>query len=110
MIQEIHKLQASTWDFATSLQTGVQGSASHKVAQIQQAFASLSGALSTTAQELSSIITQKDLPVQEKMSRVAKEVQNRVTPLLDTLKNGVSEVLARSKETTSDVTNGHADQ
>jgi len=105
MIQEIHKLHDLTWDFTASLQSGVQGTASHGVSQIQHAFAALSGALSATAHELTSIV-KEDLPVQEKMSRVAKEVQTRVTPLLDTLKKGVSEVLSRSKETTS--TNGHA--
>ena len=106
MIHELQRLLASTSHLATSLQSGVQDSTSH----VQQAYAEFTTALSNTVHDLSSIVKEKDVPVQEKVSRVSKEVQNRVTPLLDTVKKGVSEVLARSKETApSGGTNGHAD-
>ena len=105
MINELQKLHDSTSHLAASLQSGVQGSASH----IHQAYTEVSAALLDTVHNLASIVKEKDLPVQEKMSRVGKEVQNRVTPILDTVKKSASDVLARSKETapTGD-TNGHA--
>jgi len=105
MIHELKKLQTSTSNLAASLQSGVQGSASH----IHHAYAEISSALLDVVHDLASIVKEKDLPVQEKMSRVGKEVQNRVTPILDTVKKAASDVLARSKESVPEGgTNGHA--
>jgi ElaB/YqjD/DUF883 family membrane-anchored ribosome-binding protein len=110
MIRELQKLHASTSNLTATFQSGVQESVHHQAASIQHGYAEFTAALSATVQNLSSIVKDKDLPVQEKISRVSKEVQNRVTPLLDTITKGASEVLARSKETTEaaeDVANGH---
>jgi DNA anti-recombination protein RmuC len=105
MVDELQKLQASTSQLAASFQSGVQDSASH----MHHAYAEITGALSDTVRGLTSIIKEKDVPVQDKVSRISKEVQNRVKPLLDTLKKAVSEALARSKEASpSGGTNGHA--
>ncbi|KAH9478236.1 hypothetical protein JR316_0008689 [Psilocybe cubensis] len=102
MLAELQKLQASTNSLTTSLQASLQNSASQLQSQlpsqIQQSYADLSAALTSTVNELTTIITTKDLPLQEKVARVGKEVQERVHPLLETVKKGVSEVLARSKE------------
>jgi len=108
MLAELQKLQHSTGQLTVSLQSSVHDSASHiqsQIAQIQQSYSDFSDALSTTVRELTGIVKQKDLPMQEKASRVSKEVQNRVNPLLETVKKGVSEVLARSKDATP-ATNG----
>ncbi len=107
MLAELQKLQNSTGQFSASLQSSVHDSASHIQSQIQQSYSDFSAALSTTVHELTGIVKQKDLPIQEKASRVGKEVQSRVTPLLETVRKGVSEVLARSKDVTT-ATNGDA--
>ena len=52
--------------------------------------------------EPASIIKQKDLPVQEKVSRVSKEVSDSVTPLLNAVKKGVSDFLAQGKSQASE--------
>lgn len=65
--------------------------------QIHQSYADLNAALSSTATELGSIITNQDLPLQERLGRVSKEVCERIQPLLESMKNGVSKVLARSQ-------------
>jgi len=109
MLAELQKLQASTAQLTASLQSSVQGSASHiqsQIPQIQHAYADLAAALSCTVHELTGIVTQKDLPLNEKVSRVSKEVGDRVTPLLETVKKTVSETLARSKVEASGADNG----
>jgi hypothetical protein len=55
-------------------------------------WADVTPALSATVRNLASIITKKDLPLQEKASRVTKEVQNHVTPLLDTCRSHLNEL------------------
>ncbi|KDR79852.1 hypothetical protein GALMADRAFT_116362 [Galerina marginata CBS 339.88] len=105
MLAEINKLQTTTVSLTASLQASIQNSASQiesQIPQIQQSYAHLTAALSSTANELTHIITAKDLPLNEKVARISKEVQDRVTPLLDTVKKGVAEVLTRSKDTAQD--------
>ena len=53
-----------------------------------------------------SIVANQDLPLQEKVVRIGKEVHERIQPLLDSTKKGLSEVLARSKPQVNGV-NGH---
>ena len=100
MHAELVKLQKSAASFTDSLQTTLQSSASQiqsQIPQIHQSYADLSAALSSTASELGSIITNQDLPLQERLGRVSKEVFERIQPLLESMKNGVSNVLARSQ-------------
>ncbi len=100
MLVELQKLQTSSTEFSASLQNTLHSSAAHiqsQIPQIQQSYADLTAAISATVGELSAIITTKDLPVQDKVTRVSKEVQDRVQPLLESVKKGVSEVLARSR-------------
>ncbi|KAF9477880.1 lipid droplet-associated perilipin protein [Pholiota conissans] len=122
MLAELQKLQTSTTELSASLQNTLSNSATQfqsQVPQIQQSYADLTAAISATVNELSTIITTKDLPVQEKVTRVSKEVQDRVHPLLEAVKKGVSEVLSRVKPTeetkesdkpmvNGNGTNGHA--
>ena len=106
MVSELQKLQSSTASFASSFQTTLQSSASQLHAiqpQIQQTYADLATSLTSTANELANIIKQKDLPVQEKVSRVSKEVRDSVTPLLEAVRKGVSDLLARGKSQASEL-------
>jgi dGTP triphosphohydrolase len=100
MLTELQKLQNSTASLTSSLHATVHNSAAQiqsQVPQIQQSYADLTAALSSTVSELKTIITTKDLPLQDKVTRVGKEVQDRITPLLEAVKKGVSEVLSRTK-------------
>ncbi|KAF8167765.1 hypothetical protein B0H34DRAFT_682965 [Crassisporium funariophilum] len=100
MLAELQRLQASSSSLTASLQTSFQSSASQiqsQIAQIQHSYTDLSAALSSTVSELTGIMTTKDLALQDKVARVRKEVQERVQPMLEAVKQGVSEVLARSK-------------
>ncbi|KAF9528398.1 lipid droplet-associated perilipin protein [Crepidotus variabilis] len=111
MIAELQKIQASTSQLAASFQANVHDSAAQiqsSLPQIQQSFAELAQAVGETTHHLKDIVVQKDLPIQEKVSRVSKEVQDRIAPLLDTIKNGLSEALAKSKETKDSATNGNS--
>ncbi|KAF8190887.1 lipid droplet-associated perilipin protein [Pholiota molesta] len=115
MLAELQRLQTSTTELSASLQNTLQSSAAQvqsQVPQIQQSYADLTGAISSTVNELSSIITTKDLPLQDKVTRVSKEVQDRVQPLLDAVRKGVSEVLARKEASApagaTNGTSGHA--
>jgi hypothetical protein len=38
-------------------------------------------------------VTTKELPLQEKVSQVATEVRDRITPLLEVFKKGIVEIL-----------------
>jgi len=89
MIQELRNLQHSTSNFSTSLQSGVH--------DLQHAYRDFSDALSSSAHDLSSILTEKDVAVQEKATRFGKELQNQVMPLLDRVQKSISDVLDRSK-------------
>lgn len=93
MLAELNRLQNS----AASFRDSFQNSASQIQPQIHQSYVDLSAALSSTAGELGSIITNHELPLQEKIGRVSKEVCDRIQPLLDSMKNGVSKVLASSQ-------------
>lgn len=109
MLTELVKLQNSAASFRDSLQTTFQSSASQiqsQIPQIHQSYVDLSAALSSTASELGSIITNQDLPLQERLGRVGTEVCERIQPLLESMKNGVSKVLARSQPQVDSPGNG----
>ena len=69
--------------------------------QIQQAYIEVSSHLSSAVSELSSIITAKDLPLQERVSRVGKEVREQISPLLESIRKTLTDVLNRGKEEAS---------
>jgi len=53
--------------------------------------------LTAAVSELSSIISTQDLPLQEKVTRVGKEVREQISPLLETVRKGLSDILASGK-------------
>lgn len=53
-------------------------------------------------------MTEKDVPAQEKVTRVGRDVQSRITPMLDSIKKGLFDALARSQEVKAKATNGTA--
>lgn len=105
MLQELQKLQASTASLSASLQSTasstLHGSTSQIQArippQIQQAYNDVSSHLTAAVSELSSIITTKDLPLQEKVSRVGIEVRDQISPLLETIRKSLSDILASGR-------------
>ena len=100
MLVELDKLQKSAASLTASLQTTLHNSASQiqsQIPQIQQSYADLSAALSSTANEITSIVVHQDLPLQEKVGRISEEVRERIQPLLESVKKGLSEIFARSK-------------
>jgi len=109
MLAELNKLHCSATAFKDSLQTNLQSSASQiqsQIPQIHQSYTELSAALSSAASELGSIITNQELPLQERLGRVGTEVRERIQPLLDSMKKGVSKVLARSEPQVDSSGNG----
>ena len=100
MLAELAKLQKSAASLTDSLQATLQSSTSQiqsQIPQIHQSYTDLYAALSSTASELGGILTNQDLPLQERLGRVGKEVGERILPLLESVKNGISKVLARSQ-------------
>ncbi|KAG5650929.1 hypothetical protein H0H81_010504 [Sphagnurus paluster] len=91
MLVELQKLQASTASFSTSIQSSVQNSTTQIQYQIpphiQETYTELTSNLSAAVTELRTIISTKDIPLQEKVSRVGHEVHGRVSPLLDAIRN-----------------------
>ena len=109
MLVELDKLQKSGASLTASLQTTLQNSASQiqsQIPQIHQSYTDLSAALSSAASELRGIITNQELPLQERLGRVGTEVCDRIQPLLESMKNGVSKVLARSESNVNSAGNG----
>ena len=109
MLEELNKLQNSAASFKDSLQTNLQSSASQiqsQLPQLHQSYTDLSAALSSAANELASIMTNQDLPLQERIGRVGTEVRDRIQPLLESMKNSVSKVLARSERQVDSPGNG----
>ncbi|EKM75340.1 hypothetical protein AGABI1DRAFT_132361 [Agaricus bisporus var. burnettii JB137-S8] len=85
MVAELHKLQASTVSLSTSLQSNSAiASAVHSrlPSHVQQAFTEVSHSISSAASDLSSVVKAKDIPLQEKVSKIGSEVRERILPLL----------------------------
>jgi hypothetical protein len=102
MIAELQKLQAQTQSLSASIQSSIGASKSQIQTQlgpqIQQTYAEISNVLSATITDFNEILKKKDTPLPEKVGLVGKEVRERVSPLLETIKKGLTEVLARAKD------------
>jgi len=112
MLVELDKLQKSAASITASLQTTLQNSTAQiqsQIPQIQQYYANISVALSSAANELTSIITSKDHAFNDKVGLLGKEVRERIQPLLESVKKSVSEVLARSEQVDAPNGNGAND-
>jgi hypothetical protein len=106
MLQELQKLQSSTASLSASLQSTASSTLHESTSHIQHAYHDVSSHLSSTVSELSSIVTDKNLPLPEKVSRVGREVQEKISPLLEAFRKSLTEVLARGKEEAHSATNG----
>jgi len=106
MLSELQKLQASTTSYATSLQNSASTKLQHNIPpQVQQSYSDLASNLSSVITELKGTVLEKDLPIQEKVTKVGKQVKESITPLLDTLRKGVEGVLASAKTTAAEAQN-----
>ena len=123
MIAELQKLQNQTNTLSASIQSSIQASKDQlqtQVApQIHQTYTEISAVLSATIADFNEILRKKDTPLPEKVTLVGKEVRERVSPILETIKHGLAEILARGKAAESATTketvapaeaqaNGHA--
>ncbi|KIY53306.1 hypothetical protein FISHEDRAFT_33601 [Fistulina hepatica ATCC 64428] len=86
MVQQLQHLQESTAALAASLQAQIPP-------QVEQTYAELATGLSTTVTDLRNIMLEKDVPLQEKATKVRQEVGERVTPLLENVRKGLTDVL-----------------
>jgi hypothetical protein len=84
MLAELQKVQATTASLPQSLQSTFPD-------------------LSATITDLRNIITQKDLPHNEKVNKVGQEVKDRVNPLLDVVSNRIKELLGVATAKKEDV-------
>ncbi|EAU84786.1 hypothetical protein CC1G_00305 [Coprinopsis cinerea okayama7 len=102
MLSELQKLQSQTASLAASIQTTINTSKSqiqnNLAPQIQQTYSEISSALGDAISDLTEILKKKDTPLPEKVGLVGKEVRERVTPLLETVRKGFSDILARGKD------------
>lgn len=102
MLSELQKLQKQTSALSASVQSTVQSSKSQLQTQlgpqITQTYSEISSVLSATISDLNEILRKKDTPLPEKVGLVGREVRERVSPVLDTIRKGLSEILARGKE------------
>ncbi|KAJ3545381.1 hypothetical protein NMY22_g2462 [Coprinellus aureogranulatus] len=102
MLVELQKLQKQTNTLSASIQSTVQSSKSQLQTQlgpqIQQTYTEISSILSATISDLNEVLRKKDMPLPEKVSLVGKEVRERVSPVLETIRKGIFEILARGKE------------
>ncbi|TFK58734.1 lipid droplet-associated perilipin protein, partial [Pluteus cervinus] len=110
MLTELQKLQASTSAFASTASNTLQNnidSLQHNIPpQLQQTYSDLSSNLGQVIVDLKGTVLEKDLPIQDKVTRVAKQVRESISPLLETLKKGAEGLLASAKNTANGVENG----
>jgi len=108
MVQELQKVQHSSANLSSSLASSLHSASAAQ----QEAFNEISATLSTTISDLRSILGQQ-IPLNEKVSRVGAEINNKVRPVLDKITKKVSEafgaVRSRAEDTKENGINGHAD-
>lgn len=105
MLTELQKLQASSTGLAASLQNSATSTLHNSTTQlqtqippqVQEIYNEFSQRLTTTITDLRTIVSDKDLPLPEKVGRVGAEVREQVTPLLENLKATVAELIARGR-------------
>lgn len=102
MLVELQKLQGSTAAISTSLQSQASQLQTQIPPQVHHKYTELSSSLSSAITDFSAILMAKDMPLQDKVGRVGREVQERVAPLLDSFRKGITELLAGGKQDVSD--------
>jgi hypothetical protein len=102
MLAELQKLQSHTSSFAATVQSSIDNSKSQLqtqlAPQVQQTYSEISSALAVTVSDLTEILKKSDAPLQDRVVLVGKEVRERVSPLLETVKKGLADILARGKD------------
>jgi hypothetical protein len=96
MVAELHKLQASTVSLSSSLQSNSTiASAVHSriPSHVQQVFSEFSHSISTAASDLSTVVKAKDVPIQEKVTKIMSEVRERIIPLLGKVTQAVGDAI-----------------
>jgi hypothetical protein len=108
MVQELQFLHQSSTALSSSLASSLHSASAAQ----QEAFNEISATLVTTISDLRSILGQQ-IPLNEKVSRVGAEINNKVRPVLDKIAKRVSEavgaVRSRAENAKSNGVNGHAD-
>ncbi|KAH8825843.1 hypothetical protein DL96DRAFT_1610057 [Flagelloscypha sp. PMI_526] len=104
MLVELQKLQASTASISANLTT----TSTESVAKIQETFGTLSKEFGETVHSLHVILLEKDLPIQEKVSKVGAEVQSRVQPLLENVRKTVENLIHTAPAPAPTAENGAA--
>jgi hypothetical protein len=84
MLATLHKLQASTSSSASQIQSQLSPP------QIQKSYQEISAALSSTIMDVRGILAKKDATLQEKVSLMATEVGDRVSPLLSRIRKVIA--------------------
>ncbi|KAK7022839.1 hypothetical protein VNI00_016920 [Paramarasmius palmivorus] len=93
MITQIHSLQSQLHEISGSLQSSAAAAyhnSSQRIPELQKTLRELSS-------ELHEIIVAKDVSLQEKAVRARSEVTERVSPLLETMKQNILELLEKAK-------------
>ncbi|KAF9003150.1 hypothetical protein BDZ89DRAFT_967628 [Hymenopellis radicata] len=105
LLAELEKVQSSTAAMASSIQTSATTTLHNSTTQLQSRFppgaqemyTDVSQKLGTTINDLRTIMLTKDLSVQEKVGKMTHEVSVTVSPMLESLRTSVSDLLARGR-------------
>ena len=94
MLTQLQKLQQLSFSLSTSFKsTATSAVQPHIPPHVQEAFSDFSQNLSDTVHKLSSTMTAKDFPIQERAVRIASQVREGIVPLLGSFTKAFSEVL-----------------
>ncbi|KAF8069071.1 lipid droplet-associated perilipin protein [Lyophyllum atratum] len=100
MVIELQKLHNAANSFTASIQSSVRDSTTQIQnqipPQIQKSYTDLTNNLSASLTELRKIMA-TDMPLQDKVGRIGQQVQCSVSPVLEAMRNGLSELMARGK-------------
>jgi hypothetical protein len=101
MLHELQMLQASTASLSVSFQNTATTTVQPYIPpHVQEAFADLSQNLSDTAAEFSLTLATKDLPLEEKATKIASDVRERIMPLLGRLTKALGDILQKPGSST----------
>lgn len=107
MLAELQKLQANTTAFAASIQSSATSTVQSRFSpETQLAFVELSHSLSATISDFSATLTAKDVPLQEKMTKIAADVREHIVPVLGSVTKVISVALAPKIELAVPEVNG----
>jgi hypothetical protein len=97
MLVELQKVQSSTASFPTHLHSQLPPHLQSSIDDIQASFTDLAASLGATISDLRNIVG-SDAPMGEKATKVAQEVRDKVSPLLERLANMVGVTKKKGEE------------